>query len=371
MKIQPFTLERFFARHEFSAPYSLCSSDCESWTVRDVLDLAPGSTEELMELRLGYTESPGASALRQAIASLYEHIRPEQVLVFTGAEEAIFCYMNCLLEPGDDIVAATPCYQSLSEVARAIGATVIDWPVRQELDWTPDPEQLAYLITPKTKAVVVNFPHNPTGGLPDKDAFAAMLETCRRRGVMFFCDEVYRYLELDSEDRLDSACDVYEHAVSLGVMSKSYGLPGLRLGWAATRNEHIVEQMASFKDYTTICNPAPSEVLARIALQHKGPLLARNREICAANLDLLEDFFARREEQFGWVRPRSGPVCFPWLREGDAAKFCLNVLQGCGVLLAPGSHFGLSGPYFRIGFGRRNMAEALGKLEEYLDSEGG
>jgi aspartate/methionine/tyrosine aminotransferase len=185
-------------------------------------------------------------------------------------------------------------------------------------------------------------------------------------GIVLFSDEVYRGLEHDDADRLPPACSLSESAVSLGVMSKTYGLAGLRIGWVATRNAAVLSRMAALKDYTTICASAPSEFLAELALRNGNAIAARNRGIIAANLALLDEFFARHADRFFWRRPAAGPIAFPRLRVGDIETFCGALLESCGVLLLPGTVYGDMGNHFRIGFGRRNMPDALARLEESL-----
>ena len=364
--LSPFKLERYFARYEFTTEYLLCSSDCESLAIQDLLALEEGAGEAFQGHWLGYTESQGAPTLRKEIAKIYESIQPEQVLVHSGAEEAIFLFMHAVLQPGDHVIVHWPCYQSLFEVARSIGCEVTRWGARFENGWALDLDELKQVVRPQTRLVVVNMPHNPTGYLMRRDDFQSLIAFAQERGLLLFSDEVYREAEYSPTDRLPAACDLYEGAVSLGVLSKTYGLPGLRIGWIATRDAEVFRRMAAFKDYTTICNSAPSEFLAELALRHRERLAARNQAIIQENLALLDTFFARYEERFAWVRPKAGPIAFPRLLEGDVEAFCHALVTQAGVLLLPGSLFDQAGNYFRIGFGRRNMAEALRRLEKFL-----
>jgi aspartate/methionine/tyrosine aminotransferase len=366
MKLEPFRLERYFAEHEFSAPYLLCSSDCESMAVRDLLAFEPDATARLHALWLGYTESLGDPALRQAITTLYKQIEADQVLVHAGAEEAIFNFMNVVLRSSDHIIVHAPCYQSLGEVARGIGADVSEWRGDPKHAWALDLETVQALLTPRTKVVVVNFPHNPTGFLPDHDFVRELAVLSERHGFIIFSDEVYRGLELDRSDRLPAFADLTDRAVSLGVLSKTFGLAGLRIGWVATRNQDIFQEMAAFKDYTSICNSAPSEFLATLALQNAEPIIARNLHIVRTNLDHLDAFFARHADRFSWYRPKAGSVAFPTLLKGAVEAFCADLVEDAGILLLPGTLYGDSSNSFRVGFGRKNVPEILARLDEYL-----
>ena len=363
MRPAAFKLERWFARYEFTTRHLLCASDCEAMSIAELLALEPGAAEAFGRHWLGYTESSGDPALRQAITALYRDIAAEQVLVHAGAEEAIFAFMHCALESGDEVVVHLPGYQSLHEVARAIGATVMPWQADPATGWSLDPERLESLITPRTKAIVINCPHNPTGYLMPRAAFEATVEIARRHGLLLFADEVYRGLEYDPADRLPAVCDSYERGVSLGVLSKTYGLPGLRIGWIATRDEAIRTAMAGFKDYLTICNAAPSEFLATVALKHHETIAARNLGIVTDNLALLEAFFARQPDRFAWTRPLAGPIGFAELR-GDltdkgAEAFCHDLAARAEVLLMPSSVYDAGDRHVRFGFGRRNLPEVL------------
>ncbi|PKN47483.1 MAG: aminotransferase, partial [Deltaproteobacteria bacterium HGW-Deltaproteobacteria-17] len=357
-----------FAQHEFSAPYLLGSSDCESWRVDELLAFEPDAAADLARLPLGYTESTGAPALRAAVAGLYTQVDAGEVLVHAGAGEAIFNFMNVALAPGDHVVVHEPCYQSLAEVARGIGAQVTPWRGRPESGWALSLEDLERALTPGTRWVVVNFPHNPTGFLPSRAFLEELVGLSRRHGFRLFCDEVYRGLEQDPADRLPAAADLDERAVSLGVMSKSLGLAGLRIGWIASRDPALLAELARFKDYTTICNAAPSEFLATLALRHADAILARNLGIVRDNLARLDAFFADHADRFAWTRPVAGPIAFPRLRGGpDADAFCADLVDRAGVMLLPGSLYGPEyADSFRLGFGRRNLPEALSRLESHL-----
>ncbi len=367
MKMDIFKLERFFARYEFQVSHLLCASDCQSLKIRDLLALESGAGEKLGDLWLGYTESPGDPRLREEIAGLYQRVGAGGVLVHTGAEEAIYNFCQSMLGPGDEVVVQRPCYQSLFEVGRSLGCRMISWQTQEENGWRLDLDFLKDRISSKTRAVIVNLPHNPTGYLMDREEYGELARLADRHGFYLFSDEVYKGLEFNPDEALPSACDLTERAVSLGVMSKAYGLAGLRIGWVATRNRRIMERMAGFKDYTTICNPAPSEFLAALALRHGPGIVGRNREIIERNLELLDRFFRDHGDMVAWQRPRAGSVAFPSLCRGDAAEYCRALVERSGVLLAPGEMFGPGlERNFRIGFGRTDLAECLDRWEAYL-----
>jgi aspartate/methionine/tyrosine aminotransferase len=370
MRIADFALERYFARWEFAVRHLLCASDVEGYPLAELLALADDETRGLWEgLRLGYTESTGHPLLRREIAGLYERIDADEVLVFAGAEEAIFCLLNVLLGPGDHAVVTWPGYQSLYEVARAAGSDVTLHELREADGWALDVDRLRAALRPETRLVVVNAPHNPTGTLPTHAEWRVLTDLCVEAGVHLLSDEVYRFLEFDPADRLVAGADALERGVSLGVMSKSFAMAGLRIGWLATRDRALLERVAAFKDYTTICSSAPSEILALIALRARETVLTRSRAIVEANLPLLDAFFAERPEAFHWVRPRAGSVAFPRLTLPGTTvdDFAAELVEAEGVLLLPGSRFGHPGNHFRVGFGRTDLPVALGRLAAFAD----
>jgi aspartate/methionine/tyrosine aminotransferase len=369
MRYENFALERFFARWEFTAEMLLCASDVEGWPMRELLALADDDGRDRWDrLLLGYTESPGHPALRAEIARLYQGIAPDDVLVFSGAEEAIFALHNVLLEPGDHAIAVRPAYQSLAEVGRGAGADVTSVDLREEDGWRLDTEAVRAALRPNTRLIQTNEPHNPTGSLSDRATYDRLVQLCSESGARLIVDEVYRFLEFDEADRLPAGADALPNGVSIGVMSKSFALAGLRIGWVATRDRELLARLAAFKDYTTICASAPAEILALIALRAADRVLARNRAIVTGNMPLLDSFFERWAGVFEWVRPRGGSIGYPRLvADLPAERFVEGLVRETGVLLMPGTVFGDAGNHFRVGFGRTNMPEALARLEAYAD----
>ena len=368
MQIKPFRIEHYFGKYEFTAKYLLSNSDAESRTIQELLDLEPGAHDRLLDHWCGYTESPGAPWLREAIAAIYKQTKSDDVLVTAAAEEAIFVLYHALVGPADHVIVETPCYESALEVARSTGAQISEWRRTYETGWAHDVAALEKLIRPNTKLIYINTPHNPTGLLMPAPTFQQVIALAAGRNIIVFSDEVYRELEHDPATRLPAACDAYEHAVSLGSMSKSYGLPGLRLGWLASRDPQIIHRCLEFKYYTTICGSAPSEFLTALALRHREVLVRRNLEIAQRNLPLLDAFFQQRSHLFAWIKPNASPIGFVHYKpQPDAFQFCENVVRDSGVLLLPGSVYDQPA-HIRFGFGRKNMPESLAQLAAYLDA---
>lgn len=361
-----FSLERYFARHEFAIRYLLCSSDPESLSIGELLAFEPGAEAALADVWLGYTQSRGDPELRRAIASSYSDADEEIVLVHSGAEEPIFSFANVALQPGDGIIFQFPAYQSHYSVAEALGAEATRWPSDLTNGGAPDPDDLERLVRPLTRAIVLTTPNNPTGYAFDRERLDAVVAIARKRGLWLFSDEVYRGSERDPAAAHPAVCDLYERGISLGGMAKVYGLPGLRIGWIATRDRSLYQRMAEFKDYVTICNGAPSEFLAKLALRHRGALLERIRRIVLPNLELLDSFFARWPETFDWQRPQAGTTAFPRYLRGSAERFCDDLARNAGVLLLPSTAFDAGDDRIRFGYARANLPEALAALEAAL-----
>jgi aspartate/methionine/tyrosine aminotransferase len=368
MRMRPFKLERYFSAHEFNVRYTLSNSDCEPLSQAELLDMADDDSMALWEgLRLGYTETRGAPYLREEIAKLYESVEADDVLVVAPVE-GIFVAMNAILDKGDHVICGFPDYQALHEVARSIGCEVELWTADEGQGWRFDPAWLEKHIRPDTRLIVVNFPHNPTGFLAGLGDFERIVYAARERGAYLFSDEMYRHLELDPGARLPAACDVYDKAVSLFGMSKSFGMAGVRIGWLVTKDAELYARMQSFKDYTTICSSAPSEVLSTIALRSRDRIIERNLGIIRDNLGTLDEFFEKRQSLFYWNRPHAGTIAFPrTLAERGADDFCGDALEKAGVLLLPASVFDFGTEHVRVGFGRRDLPKAVAALAEHLE----
>lgn len=371
MKIEPFAIEQFFASYEFTTPYLLCSSDCESMTVEELLALSGQGMEGLGALHLGYTESQGDPQLRTAVANRYETADPDDVIILGSPEEGIYLTMRALLDSGDHVVVLTPAYDSLLNLARHISGNVSMWEIQPvEGRWQIDLERLAAIVTDDTKLIVVNLPHNPTGFLPDREEMDAVVEIARRHNAWLFCDEMYRELELHGRDTLPSAVDLYEQGLALAGLSKVHGLPGLRAGWLVVKDPALREELINWKFYTSICPPAPTEFLAVAALKAHNELVAKNRRLIEGNLAIAGRFFKRRPDLFTWRPPLAGSIALVGLNQPSATDYCHWLAKEAGVLLLPSSCLGYGDKHVRMGFGRDNFGQGLAHYEEFLDSRG-
>ncbi len=377
LTLPPFRLEAFFAQWEFLARHHLTASDGQTVTVGELLELAGADPAELLDLPLGYVPTSGGDGLREAVAATYsEVVSAEDVLAFAGAEEALYLTLAELLGPGDHAVVTVPNYQAMESVPIATGADVTGLPLWTGHDdglcWTLDVDRVAEALRPTTKVVAVNFPNNPTGFVPDHDAWLALAHLCQERGVVLFSDEVYRGVEADPGRTLPPAVEVCATGLSLDVTSKSLGLPGLRVGWLVGRDRALLGRVEGRKHWTSICNAGPSELLATYAVRSAGVLRARLRAVLDENAATFDAFFAEHADLVDWQAPDGGCVAFPRYRGADGVEaFCADLLAERGVLLLPASLYvsdlaGVPADRFRIGLGRRDPGPALAELDAFL-----
>lgn len=368
-----FKLETHFSKWEFTARHHMAASDVESMSLSDLLALANADDRTAFEgAWLGYTQTFGAPPLREAIAATYENIETAHVLCFAGAEEGLYVAMHALLTAEDHAIVVTPNYQSAESVPMSL-CSVTGVPLDASAGWTLDIDQVKAAIRPNTKLISINFPHNPTGKILERERFDALVELCRERGLYLFSDEVYAQIGGGDVEQLPQAADVYERGLSLNVMSKAYGLPGLRIGWIACRDTVLLGQMERIKHYLSICNAAPSEHLATIALKARTKIFARVHDLLAANLEKLDAFFADYPHLFDWYRPDGGCVAYPrYLGEDGVEAFTESLVRHSGVLLLPASIYRSElnptpTDRFRIGYGRAHIDVGLAALRKHLD----
>lgn len=373
LDLPDFRLEVYLGEWEFKAKYHLTASDAETMTVAELLALAtPAEREAFENLRLEYVPVPGGEELRSAVAATYEAVDAADVLTFAGAEEALFWALQELAGPGDHAIVTVPNYQSTESVPLANGGDVSGLVLRAENGWGLDLDELRSLLRPETRLIVVNWPNNPTGGVALPEDFRALVELCDDRSIRLLSDEVYRGVELDPSRTLPQAADLSASALSLGVMSKAYGLPGLRIGWLACRDRELLGRLERRKHYTSICNAGPSEALATIALRNAEALKGRTKATLAENLLLFEAFFAEWEGLFEWEPPAGGCVCFPrYLGDEGVQTFCRGLREEAGVVLLPAGIFAspladVPADRFRIGLGRHDPEPALAAFDGFL-----
>ena len=374
--MRDFALEAYFARWQSAARYQLAASDSETLSLVELLVTAEEEDRRRWEtLRLGYIDPRGADWLRATIAEAYETVTAASIRCCAGAQEGIFAITQALLGADDHAIVVTPNYQSAESVPAGI-CSVTGVGLDPADGWSLDIEALIAATRPNTRLISINFPNNPTGKILERDRFDMLVGFCRDRGIWLFSDEVYRLIERDEALRLPAAVDAYERGISLGGLSKPYGLPGLRVGWIACRDEGALRLFDRVRSYLSICSAGPSEALAQIALKAGDRLLARNRCIAKENLKLVTRFFAERDDLFEWRQPDGGVVGYPRYRHPEGVEaFCRRLVAQHGVMLLPASIYRsqlLPTPMdrFRIGFGRQDFAMGLAAMATALGTSG-
>ncbi len=358
MKIEPFALERWMSGYETLVECDLSVGGITPLTMNDLLALEPAERREqllngLLDARLGYSEARGSLELRSAIAATYRNCGPENILVTTGAIEANFLLLNVLLNAGDGVVAPDPAYQQLASVPRAIGCDVALWKVRPENGFRYDLRELEQLVTPRTRLIVINIPHNPTGAILLAEELRHVYALAESVGALVLCDETYRWLALEGSDPCaPPVFDLGPAGISVGTLSKTFGLPGLRIGWIVAP-EPIVQACWAMRDYVTLCPGTLSDALACIAFRHRERIMARNQTIIQRNLQIVQSWLQQQQGVFSWQPPRGGLLS---MIHCDLAmpslEFANRLAEEYKVMFVPGIKFGFE-HYFRLGLGQR------------------
>lgn len=357
MKLEPFALERWMTIWETKVEFDIAESGILPLTVNDILALLPPAERDatlarLLDTRLGYSEAPGSLDLRSALAATYRDTGPDDILVTTGAIEANYLLFNVLLDPGDHVVAVHPAYQQLYSVPRAIGCDVSLWHISAEGGFHYDLDELERLVTPRTRLIVVNTPHNPTGALLSADELRRVYALAESVGARVLCDEAYRWLELPDNDPLPPPIrDLGERGISVGTFSKPFGLPGLRTGWIAAPAE-IIAACWAMRDYISLSPGKLNDALALLAFRHRDQITARTKAIVAQNLATAARWFAEQADLVSWTPPRAGLLALLSYRLDIPSRDLADRLAGeYSVMLAPGAAFGYE-YHLRLGVGQ-------------------
>jgi aspartate/methionine/tyrosine aminotransferase len=374
LKIESFALERWMTTWEMKVEFDLTESGILPMTVNDLLAFEPPERrasllDQLLNMRLGYSEAPGSLALRSALAATYERTGPENVLVTTGAIEANFLLFNVLLEPGDHVVAVYPAYQQLYSVPRAIGCDVSLWPIREEGGFGYDLDELERLVTPRTKLIILNTPHNPTGAILSAADLRRVYAIAESVGAWVHGDEAYRWLQLPGGEELAAPVrNLGERGISVGTLSKPFGLPGLRIGWMVAPAE-VIARCWGMRDYVSLSPGKLNDALALLAFTHRDRVVARNQAIVAQNLATARRWFAEQAEVVSWTEPRAGLLAMVQYRLDVPSNDLADRLAAeYSVMLAPGSAFGFE-HYLRLGLGQDPaiFAEGLARTAACFD----
>lgn len=363
MDMSSFLVDSYFTAYESRAKYMMGSSDPESLPLKEIVSDLSAYVDEPLSYALGNGYLP----LREKLSTLYESITPDQIAIMNGGEETIYVAMHALLKPGDEIVVQMPSYQSLSVIAKEIGCSIIEYRPDFEEKWAFDPELLKTKITPKTRLLILNYPHNPTGTCLTDSEMGSVAELCRKHDLYLIADEVYRFLRMNECCSDASFADLYENTVALGSFSKTFAAPGLRLGWVATKSSELLHRLLAYRHFTSTCSNLPCQWIASELLNKRDTILQRNNAIVRRNAALLGQFLTKHADLFAYVPPQGATMAYVKLLGGQGAMdFCMEILEHTGVLIVPSSVLDNSDEYLRIGLGRESFPKCIQLLNEYL-----
>jgi len=373
MNIERFELERWMTTWELDVDFDIAESGILPLSLAELYELlgdelASDLQSHIRDTPLGYSEARGTEALRSILADTYERATAEDILVTTGAIEANFLLFNSLLQAGDHVVAVSPAYQQLHSVPRAIGCDLDLWSVQTDNGFAYDLNRLESLVRNETKLIVINTPHNPTGAMLDEAQLRDVISIADRSGAWILSDEAYRWLEHDGGEKLPPPLhNMTDRAVSVGTMSKPFGLPGLRLGWLVA-NQAIAQKAWGLRDYTSLSPAKLSDIIAQSVIANRERILPRNAAIIAENMSFARQWFKQNANLATWTEPRAGLLAMmKYNLPIDSTTIADGLARDVRVMLAPGSSFGLEG-YLRVGVGQRPdlFAEGLRLTATYF-----
>lgn len=366
IKISPSILEDWLRNYYFTAEVDISSSGVQDFSLAEIRRLI-GITQEELDL-IFFHDSPtnGSLELRQAIAKRCGNGDPEQVMTANGSSEAIFLLMHALLEPLDEVVVIEPCYPALVHIAEAIGCRIKRWHLRFEEQFIPNLEELKGLVSQQTRMVIVNFPHNPTGTSLSIEQQTELIDIVSAVGAYLIWDAAFAEITYNTPP-LPDACSLYDKAISLGTLSKAYGLPGLRVGWCLAPPE-VLTRCTRLRDYTTICLSPLVEFIAQRVIEQADCVLNIRLQQAHANLKILTQWLEQHQEFMQWIPPKGGVTIFPRFSNiPNTELFCRTLMENYRVLLAPGTCFQHPN-HVRLGFGTStaNLKEGLLRLSKML-----
>lgn len=343
--------------------FNLSDSCTETLSLNALLSMA--DEDELAELSLGYATIQGAPYLRAQIAELHR-ANADDVVTFCGAQEALFAAFNHVLQPGDEVINLSPAYPSLLSIPKQLGATVKSIELQFERQWQFDIDDIKSRLSDKTKLIVLNSPHNPTGSVMSQSLATQILELARERGIYIMSDEVSVWSDYN-DLALGYPFVDYDKSIVIGVMSKSFGLAGVRIGWAVSTDPQLRQRLMDIRGYTSICGSVTDEYLATVAIRDRDAIFRRNNQLTASNIALFRQFIKDSQGKFEWIEPQAGMLTLVKANPDiDIHQLAEQLAIEQQLLILPGDLFGIKGNYFRLGLGRANFEEALARFKAIL-----
>jgi aspartate/methionine/tyrosine aminotransferase len=366
MQLKPFLLDAWLDQYEHDIEFNLAASTGPTWTVNDILALADDDMRHrFLNHNLVYSRPAGADGLREAIAEM-QHVPVEAVQVVTGASEALVALMWLAAEPGANVIIPQPGFTTFSALPESLGLETRFYRVRRENGFRIDPDEIKRLADSKTKLILVNSPHNPTGATVSDTEMEALHDFTAERGIQLVSDEVnhpiYHGRQTQSAARLP-------HATAISDLSKAFSIAGVRTGWIVEHDVQRLQQYWTARAYFSISNTTTGEILSEIAIRKRDVVLGKAQKAATQNLKLLETFMADHRDVLGWIPPQGGMTAFPWLLSGENARpFCQAAAER-GILLAPGDCF-YEPSHFRLGFAAAgdDFSKALDRFGAFVKS---
>lgn len=368
MDIQAFGVEEWLNVWENDAIYDIAGSSIASLTLEEILELGSPDKEtllaELMSKKMNYGWIEGSPEFKAEVAKLYQKVQPSQILQTNGATGANFLALYALIEPSDHMISLYPTYQQLYDIPRSFGAEVSLWPIHEENNWLPSLDELRQLMRPNTKMICINNANNPTGAVMDRAFLEELVAIARESGAYILSDEVYKSLEEGID--VPAIVDLYDRGISTNSLSKTYSIPGVRVGWIVA-NDEVTERLRKYRDYTMICAGVFDDAIATHVLKNKQAILERNHRIVTENLQVVKDWVTA-EPRVSVIFPRHVSTSFIKLDiPEDTETFCIRLLKETGVLLVPGNRFDMPG-YARLGYCTQTdtLKKGLSALSKFL-----
>jgi len=366
MQLKPFLLDTWLDQYEHDIEFNLAASTGPTWTVNDILALADDETRHrFLNHKLVYSRPAGADSLRQAIAEM-QNVPIEAVQVVTGASEALVALMWLAAEPGANVIIPLPGFTTFSALPESLGLETRFYRVRRENGFRIDLDEIKRQADSKTKLILVNSPHNPTGATIADAEMEALHDFTAERGIQLVSDEVYHPIY---HERQTKSAARLPHATVIADLSKAFSIAGVRTGWMIEHDAKRRQQYWTARAYFSICNNTAGEILSEIAIRKRDVVLCKTQQFATRNLKLLESFMAQHRDVLGWIPPQGGMTAFPWLVSGDNARpFCQAAAER-GILLAPGDCFDVPS-HFRLGFAAAgdNFSKALDRFGAFIKS---
>jgi aspartate/methionine/tyrosine aminotransferase len=368
LEIAGFGVEEWLNQWEKSATYDISQSTIDSMTMKEALSLDGKDGEEFYKLldrkKMNYGWIEGSPEFKKAVGNLYSHVDVDNILQTNGASGANHLALYALLNPGDHVISEYPSYQQLYDIPKSLGADVDYWKIHEDQDWYPNIAELKRLIRPDTKLICLNNANNPTGTFLDKSFLQQVVDLAKKVGAYVLVDEVY--MPLTDTDRYASIVDLYDRGIATNSVSKTYSMPGLRVGWTVS-NKAVADLFRKYRDYTMISCGVFNDAMATYILRHREQVLDRNRRLVLNNLAIYKEWIDA-EPRASMVLPQAISTSFPKLDVPiDIEDFCIQLLKEQGVLLVPGNRFDMPG-HVRLGYcaDEATLREGLKRLSAFL-----